>query len=217
MLIGVEKRFVFVANSKTASTSIEAALMRHAEIHRGGTPQRKHIRLREALRDYDFLFGQPAYAPGTFFKFGVMRDPVDWIQSWYRFRQGNEVNHAIPRTMSFAEFWAKADWNRYFKTEDGRAKRHQRHHFTAWDGTVLADYIIPYHALGDHFGKICDALGVDSPLPRKNVSKGPATPPEIDDALLAEMRDFYAEDYALFDRLDEINAAGLERLQATRP
>ena len=215
MLIGVQKRFVFVANSKTASTSIEAALMKHVEIHRGGTPQHKHIRLRDVLVEYDFLFGQPEYAPETFFKFGVMRDPIDWIGSWFRFRKGNDVHHGLPAEMTLAEFWEKADWNRYFKTGDGRTPRHQRLHFEAEDGTLLADYIIPYHELGAHFGKICDALGLESPLPRKNVSKV-AEPPEADAALLAEMRDFYAEDYALFDRLEEINRAGLARLAATR-
>lgn len=213
MLIGVKHRFVFVANSKTASTSIEAALMRHVEIHRGGTPAWKHIRLREALVEYGFLFDQPAYAPETFFKFGVMRDPIDWIRSWYRFRLGNKVQQSLPEGMSFAEFWEKADWNRFMK---GRIPRHQRHHFQAEDGTLLADYIIPYHDIGAHFGRICDAFGLESPLPRKNVSKLPDTP-EDDPDLLAEMRRFYAEDYALFDRLDEINARGLERLAATRP
>lgn len=32
MLIGVKKRFVFIANSKTASTSIEHSLVGQAEI-----------------------------------------------------------------------------------------------------------------------------------------------------------------------------------------
>ena len=84
------------------------------------------------------------------------------------------------------------------------------------DGSLIADYIIPYHDVGAHFGRICDAMGLKSPLPRKNVSKM-ADAPEEDPGLQAEMRDFYAEDYALFDQLDTINAAGLERLAATRP
>ena len=87
MLIGVKKRFVFVANSKTASTSIEKALVPHAEIQRGGGSNRKHIFLRAGLREYGFLFERKKYAADTFFKFGVMRDPVEWIQSWYRYRR----------------------------------------------------------------------------------------------------------------------------------
>ena len=214
MLIGVEKRFVFIANSKTASTSIEAALMRHVEIHRGDTPQRKHIQLRDILVEYGFPFDQPDYAPANFFKFGVMRDPIDWFHSWYRFRRGNKVQHALPLDMSFEAFWARNDWNRSFA--DGRP-RHQRHHFQAADGTLLADYIIPYADLGAHFGQICDAFGVESPLPRKNVSQVKSKLPDLAPALLDEMRAFYAEDYALYDDLDRINQAGLEALARTRP
>ena len=106
MLIGVKKRFVFIANSKTASTSIEHSLVGQAEIQRGGGPQRKHIYLRDALPEYDFLFGRDGYGIESFFTFGVMRDPVSWIQSWYRYRCGNKVESPLPAGMSFGEFWA---------------------------------------------------------------------------------------------------------------
>jgi len=81
------------------------------------------------------------------------------------------------------------------------------------DGRVLADVIIPYDRVGEMFGEICDALGVAQPLERRNVSRlGDAG--DIPAALRAGMREFYAQDYALLARLDEINAAGMARLRA---
>lgn len=213
MLIGVRKRFVFVANSKTASTAIEQALINHAEIHRGGSPQRKHIPLREAVKDYDFLFGQPAYRLDSFFSFGVLRDPVDWILSWFRYRKGNKVASPLPPEISFTEFWRRNDWNR--RLPDGKP-RLQREFFLAEDDTPLADYLIPYEDIDTHFARICEGLGVKVPLRKENVSKirpeAEGVPPELMD----EVRAFYAADYALRAQLPALNAAGLEKLAARR-
>jgi len=218
MLISVEKRFLFVANTKTASTSIEQVLRPYAEIRRGGHPERKHTPLARALEIYDFMFADPAHDPASYFKFGVMRDPIDWITSWFRYRKGNDVEAPLPADMDFADFWARADWN--IKRADG-SPHLQRDMFCGDDGadggadddTVLADVIIPYDRVGDMFAEICTLLGIEHPLQRRNVSR-------LDDAgaipkaLRAEMRDFYARDYALFERLEQINAAGMARLAA---
>lgn len=210
MQVGFVKKFIFVANTKTASTSIEAALMPHSDIVRAGTPQRKHASLDEGIRTYPVIFNNPHHRPERYFKFGVMRDPIDWIGSWYRYRSGNQVDSPLPRDMSFADFWAMKDWN--IRRGNG-SKNLQRDMFTTPDGTLLADVIIPYAKVGEMFPEICRLLKIEGPLPRKNVSRRTETgviPPE----LLAEMRAFYAEDYALYARLDEINAQGMDRLRA---
>ncbi|SES39188.1 hypothetical protein SAMN04490244_11525 [Tranquillimonas rosea] len=213
MLIGVKKRFVFVANTKAASTSIEAALIDQAEIHRGGSPARKHISLREALREYRFLFGQEEHRPRHFLKFGVMRDPIDWIGSWFRYRKGNKVDQPLPAGMTFAEFWQRADWN--IRRPDG-SKHLQGERFLGPKGGVMADVILPYHDLETGFARLCEGLGLPCRLPRRNVSRLDEIGEEIDPDLRAEMRAFYADDYALFDRIDEINAKGFARLESRR-
>ena len=209
MLISVEKRFVFVANTKTASTSIEQVLTPYAEIRRIGTPDRKHTSLHAGMTSYDYMFAQPEHDPTTYFKFGVMRDPIDWIGSWFRYRKGNTVESPLPPDMDFDAFWARKDWN--IERPNGGGKNLQRDMFCAPDGTLLADVIIPFPRLGDIFGEICDALDIKVSLQRRNVSVINESV-EVSDELRAEMQAFYAEDYALFDRLDGINIAGLTRL-----
>ncbi|MFP4044453.1 MAG: sulfotransferase family 2 domain-containing protein [Rhodosalinus sp.] len=210
MLIGVEKRFVFVANTKSASTTIEHAMMEHAEIHRAGSPKRKHIPLVEIYRAYDSLFGQPEHRPETYFAFGVMREPVDWILSWYRYRKGNDVQAPLSEDMTFARFWERNDWN--ITRPDGR--RHlQRQIFCDSGDRVLADVIIPYHDLEAGFARICNALGLPDRLQRKNVSRIREIAEPIPPSLQAEMRAFYAPDYELFDSLPSLNADGFEKLR----
>ncbi|SDE59363.1 sulfotransferase family 2 domain-containing protein [Ruegeria marina] len=210
MQIGFGKKFIFVANTKTASTSIEAALMRYSDIVRAGDPRRKHTSLYEGIRTYPVVFRNPHHRPESYFKFGVMRDPIEWIGSWYRYRSGNKVESPLPADMSFADFWARADWNIRF----GNGQKHlQRNMFTTPDGDLLADVIIPYHKVSEMFAEICTLLKIDDPLPRKNVSQRTDTG-WIPQDLLEEMRTFYAEDYALYNRLDEVNAEGMARLRA---
>ena len=203
MLISIKKRFIFVANSKAASTSIELALSPYAEIQRGITPKDKHMKMQAVLNEFGFLFEQPEYDPNTFVKFGVMRDPVDWIYSWFRYRKGNNTKSPLPKNMTFPEFWAKGDWNLYYP---GGKKRQQQNTFTSPDGDILVDYIIPYNMLSHDFEMICQSLGVNTKLTIKNPSKIKALDDDIDDDLRAEIQEFYAEDYALYNRIPDINA-----------
>lgn len=213
MLIGVKHRFVFVANSKTASTSIEQALANHAEILRGGSPQRKHITLRDALVEYAFLFEREGFEPETFFRFGVIRDPKDWIGSWFRYRRGNKVASPLPKGMDFPAFWARNDWTRHWP--DGRP-RLQRDFFTDAAGAPIVDYLIPYDRLAEGFAEVTAHLGLTVALGKANVSTEKAESLDIPAKIEAEIRAHYAQDYALIDRMDEINAKGLARMAARK-
>lgn len=210
MLISIEKRFFFIANTKTASTSIEHVLLPYTDIFRGGTPERKHIQMRQAIRSYPFLFNQKPFQPGDFFRFGVMREPMDWIASWFRYRKGNRTAVPLPDDMDFRAFWKQADWN--VRLRNGSPTL-QSTMFCNPRGVSLVDYIIPYHQLDDVFADICKELKLPVSLPKMNVSalQESAVIPED---MKAELRDHYAEDYALWDSLPEINAKGMKRLRA---
>jgi hypothetical protein len=213
MQIAVRNRFIFIANSKAASTSLERALTPHAEIQRAGGPKRKHIPMDRVLKAYDFLFQQPGYGPDAFFKFAVMREPVDWLASWYRYRVGNDVGSAIDRSMSFAEFWERNDWN--ITRKDG-SRNLQRDFMCDAGGRPLVDYIIRYDRLGPEFAEVCAGLGIRAELPDLNVSRIGRGEDVIPSELRATVADHFAEDYALFERIDEINARGREVLAQTR-
>lgn len=211
MLIGDKKKFVFVANTKTASTSIERVLKPVAEIHHAGTPERKHVPLWRLPKLYPEIIGGEFGSPqmDRFFIFGVMRDPIDWIGSWFRYRKGNpEVASPLPADMTFEQFWAQRDWN---VVRPNGMRFLQRHLFCGAKGQVLADVIIPYERLNEIFGEICDGLGVESSLPRENASR--LTDFEVPASLRDELQQHFAPDFKLRARLDEINAKGLKKLR----
>lgn len=209
MLIGVRKRFIFVANTKTGSTALQSALLPMAEIDHGLSPARKHMRLRTVFSTFDFLFDGRIARRDDFFVFGVMRDPIDWIMSWYRYRRDQTVQDPIPKGMSFAEFCTlRDDFN--FRLADGR-RNLQSDFFVSPTGEVLADYIIPYADLAQHYARIATALGLPPDLPVRNRSKI-RDMPVLSDDLRGELQDFYAEDYRVLARLEQINAQGAQKL-----
>ena len=114
MLISVKKRFIFIANSKTASTSIEAVLAPYAEINRIGSALRKHISWEASKKEYKFLFKLDEYHPDSFFKFVVVREPVEWVLSWYNYRLGNsKLPNSLPSDMPFYQFCVFHLWDQF--------------------------------------------------------------------------------------------------------
>ena len=213
MLIGVEKRFIFVSNTKAASTSVEHLLMPYTEVVCLGNSERKHRPMKKVLTSFPFLFDQPKFQPESFFRFGVMRHPLEWIQSWYRYRKGNQVADPLTENMGFSAFWARKDWN--IQRQDG-TKYLQSQMFCADDGQVLVDVIIPYARLNEMLGEICGNLKIVGKLEQKNASILGQTD-SLPDSLKSEMEEFYVKDLELFDRLDQINAVGMQKLREMAP
>jgi len=211
MLISVHRRFVFVANTKAASTSIEALLAPHSEIARPGGPKYKHSSLGTIRYDYSFLFDIPEYPFESFFRFGVIRDPVDWIGSWFRFRKGNKVEAPLPADLTFAQFWQRQDWN--IRRADGEPLL-QRDMFCDPRGQIMADMLLPYHRLDELLPQVLSGLGVEGDLKRLNVSNLTSDTLEIPLALRDEMREHYAPDYAVLADIDRHIDRGLARLKA---
>jgi hypothetical protein len=213
MLISVRHKFLFVANTKAASTSIEAILGPYAEIAHPGGPHGKHLPLSRIRADYWFLFKTPVLPFSGFFRFGVMRDPVDWILSWYRYRKGNKVESPLPDSMTFEQFWRAGDWNIHMASG---APYGQSRIFVDADGAPMADMILPYPQLEAQLPPVLALLGVNARMPKLNVSTIPPDHASVPADLAEEVRTHYATDYALWNRLTDINAAGLARLRQSR-
>lgn len=213
MLISIKKRFIFIANTKTASTSLSKALRPYAEIERQGTPARKHASMAAVLDLYQFLFDLPALAPDTFFRFGVIRDPLEWIHSWFRYRQRAKGGQPIAKNITFEEFWRQRDWN---IIKNGSPNL-QSYRFTDKDFKPLVDYLIPYDQLAEHFQIICETMGIETNLEKLNTSHRTSSTQDIDEGLRAEIVEFYARDYELISQIKELNKTGLAHLKNTRP
>ena len=195
MLVFWEQRLVFLATPKAGSTAVESALESLAEVAILRPPLLKHTpvyRYRRFLQPY-----LENTAGAEFTVVALMREPISWLGSWYRFRQREDVLDARNSTkgMSFDDFVtgylarpqpAFADvgaQSRFLQGTDGRP----------------VDHIFCYEDMGAFVTFLEDRLGHDIVLPRVNVSPSATTvlSPEVAERL----RSRCANEFELYERV----------------
>lgn len=104
MLISIEHRLAFLAVPKTGSTSIEATLAPHCDISFGKNPQIKHMTVKRFHRHMAPYLA--ALGHENIELCAVIREPIDWLGSWYRYRGRAELDGTANSTadMSFDAF-----------------------------------------------------------------------------------------------------------------
>ena len=104
MLVFIQQNLVILSVPKTGSTALQMALRETADVVYANPPQLKHMNFRRYCR-----FVRPmierlcSQTPETV---AVMREPRDWLGSWYRYRQRPflEGKPNSTKTVSFEEF-----------------------------------------------------------------------------------------------------------------
>lgn len=194
MLVFAESGLTFLAVPKTGTTAIELALRPQADVIFAQT--RKHVTAqRFKSKIAPFLKSTFGIETETV---AVMRDPVDQIASWYRYRSRPALA-AHPRStaeMSFDAFVRAV----ISQTPPEFAQIGSQHAFlTDPSGAVVVDHLFAYDALPDFAGFMADRLDVPVTLERKNVSPALETPLHADvrHALLSAR----SEEFALYERL----------------
>lgn len=203
MLIFWPQRLVLLATPKTGTTSLEAALESLADVAVIRPGALKHTTARDYRRHLAPYLEAAAGAP--FRVAAMMRDPVDWLGSWYRARlreAEEEEDHGRDRggrdgcLASFGSFVeaylspappAPADLGS------------QSAFLSDGAGGLGADLLFRYDRF-DLFTRFLESeLDCELILPRLNTS--PARDVTLAAPLAARLRAARAEDFALFDRL----------------
>jgi hypothetical protein len=194
MLVFWEARLAFLATPKTGSTALAAALESLSAVSIQRPPVLKHTTVHRFRRFVGPYLEAASKADWTVV--AMMREPRDWLGSWYRFRQREETDPKnSTRGMSFDDFvraWcsdprpAFADvgsQERFLRPRQGQG----------------VDRLFRYEEIDGFVHFLEDRLGCEIILPRLNVS-----PPGLTDLspetefLLHEVA---APDFALYDTL----------------
>jgi len=85
MLVFYKERLVFLAVPKTGSTAYQTALRDRADIIVSDPPELKHAPVYRYNRFFRPMFDKVCDAQME--TIAVMREPVSWLGSWYRYRQ----------------------------------------------------------------------------------------------------------------------------------
>jgi hypothetical protein len=157
-------QFIYIAVPKTGSSSIEATLEEYnsARLSKGLT---KHTPAKMLKTRVESDFWNQS------FKAALVREPFDWMYSWYRFRQrdalknpAHRFHHRYTGNMSFDEFVQQ------FNTYDHMLR--QSDFICDQEGKLLIDFVGRVESLQSDFDYICSRIGISSiTLPLLNVSK----------------------------------------------
>ncbi len=194
MLIFAESRLTYLAVPKTGSTAVEMALRPRAEIV--FAKRRKHMNARRF---------QSKVAPFLEQTFGietetvaVMRDPVDQIRSWYKYRRRDEVA-GQPRStdsMTFDTFVLAVA----AESPPEFANIGSQHNFlTDSKGRVQVDHLFAYENQPAFLAFLSQRLGFEVALKQKNVS--PPIDAPLSEATLTVLKAARPEEFELYAQL----------------
>lgn len=195
MLVFWKQRLVYLATPKTGSTAIEAALEPLASVVIQRPPELKHT---SAFRYWKYLapyLGQAA--DEDFMVVAVMREPLDWLGSWYRYRQRPGSQHKENSTKdvsfdTFVEGYLSDPQPSYANV--GRQSR-----FLIPERGPGVDRIFRYDDMPAFVRFLEDRLDCEISLPRLNVSPEGTT--NLAPDLERRLREECVRDFALYDTL----------------
>ena len=104
MLVFYKERLVLLSVPKTGTTALQSALRHRADIVVSGPPELKHAPLYRYNRFFRPMFEKVCDAEMQ--TIAVMREPISWLGSWYRYRRRPLMKGHPNAThdMSFDEF-----------------------------------------------------------------------------------------------------------------
>ncbi len=196
MLVFAAANLVLFAVPKTGSTAYHLALRGKADIVLAGRAAIKHMTARKYDRHFaPYLAQAHGLTPD---RVAVIRDPLEQIRSWYRYRQRPETagrpNSAAG--LSFDEFVLATLQDNpppYANLGSQRAFVSDRH------GAIRVEHLFAYERPLIFRQFLSERLGFEVKTEQKNVS--PAAPTPISADVEARLRAARADEFALHESI----------------
>ncbi|MFQ6549000.1 gamma-glutamyl kinase [Aestuariibius sp. 2305UL40-4] len=194
MLVFWNQGLVLLAMPKTATTALLGGLRKYATAIVTQPPEIKHVpyyRYRRFLHPFYQRAGGKEMETVA-----VVREPSDWLGSWYRYRHREAIagERNSTRDISFDDFVAQ-----YLEEKPKPFARvgSQSKFLRDNDGVIGVTYLFPYEDLDDLVEFFSDRIGEVITLPVKNVS--PKMNLSLDPALKKRLMAERAEEYEVWD------------------
>lgn len=195
MLIFWDQRLTFLATPKTGSTAIEVALEPLASVAMQRPEVLKHLNAEQYQAHFAPLLR--TQSGENFTTIALMRDPLGWLRSWYRFFLRDELDdYAVDLRARGFEAFARD----YIAGHPAlRAIATQSNFLTDAAGRLLVDRIFRYEKIDGFVHYLEDTLDCAITLPRINVP--PAVDIQLSEHTEADLRAAMAHDFALYDSI----------------
>jgi len=196
MLVFWKQKLVLLAVPKTGTTALEQALLPYASAAILDPPGQKHISAPQYRNRLSKFFEQRGHHPMDLV--AVMREPVDWLGSWYRYRSRPQLSGKPNSTqgISFDEFVAA--WLQP-KRPDFADVGSQAKFLTDADGNRAVDHLFRYDRMGDLVAFLENRLEAKFDIPRANVS--PTGAVELSPDMRARLEKEAAPEFTLWQSI----------------
>lgn len=195
MLVFWEQRLALLATPKTGTTAIQNALESMATLSIQRPPVLKHTSVQRFHRFIGPYLETTSGHPFTVV--ALMREPRDWLGSWFRYRQRDDLSDAARSTRGitfdrFVNAWCD-DPQPEFANVGSQSR------FLKPKGERGVDHLFRYEQIDAFVHFLEERLGCEIILPRLNVS--PSAPLDLAPETEARLRASAAADFALYDSL----------------
>lgn len=194
MLIFSDPCLAFIAVPKTGTTAFELAYRRQADVallgRRKHMPaQRYHSKIKPFLADTFRLYPETV---------AIMRDPLDQIGSWYRYRTRDEVKGTDRYTgdMSFDSFVQDLLSD---APPEHAVIGSQHRMLTSKKGELLVDHLFRYEQFEIFEAFLTQRFGAQPELKTQNAS--PEMELDLSPSTLQALHQARAAEFALYERL----------------
>jgi hypothetical protein len=201
VLLAPGKGFVFLATTKSGSTSIETAFMTHSQMIFRKPPAIKHTTYAGFQRFLQPFLNSKGFPRESYEVVCVFREPIDWLSSWWRYRSREKLaNPTDPKHRNYTgdvsfEHFARAymEGNEQF-AQVGRPSRFVRPR----SGQVEVDRIFRYDRLDLLVDFLCEKVGEQVEVSSANTS--PERSVSLSEECEIELREFFAPEYRIYER-----------------
>ncbi len=198
MMVFFKERLAYLAVPKTGTSAIERALQRRASAILRDPPGLKHTTARGYERKFRAIFERGDLPPVQ--TVAVMREPVEWLGSWFRYRQRPALQGHKNSTeeISFDDFVAA-----YLLPEQPpfAAIGSQGRFLSDASGDLLVNHLFRYDDLPAFTRFMERKLDQDITLPEVNVS--PKKPLNLSAELREALQDRHRLDFQIYAALGE--------------
>ncbi|KAJ55393.1 hypothetical protein ACMU_11905 [Actibacterium mucosum KCTC 23349] len=197
MLVFWKAGLVLLAVPKTGTQAYEAMLAEEADVVLRHPPGLKHMPAQKFTRKFLPLLGPDAV--DRLESAAVIREPLDWLGSWFRYRSRPQLD-GHPNSTAGQSFDAFVD--AYLEDEPPAFARvgAQARFVSNAQGKVIVDHLFAFEKPVAFRAFLSERLGKNTPEPPpRNVS--PTRKLVLSSELEARLRQKHAADFALHEKL----------------
>jgi len=151
MVLSLRRGLLFLCTPKCASTALSEVLAPFGDVVLTGVPALKHLNWAGFQSHFGALVDQHLPQKTTLESFALMRDPLEWACSWYRYR----ARPFLARQDNHPHYTGATDFNGFI-------------------GALLEDEPPAFAAIGTQSSIFCDEHGkvaVDHLFPLENMDR----------------------------------------------